>query len=63
VARVKLFYNPGCRKCREALALLHDRGEEPEVVEYLTATPTAAELEAVIAKLGIRPEELVRKGE
>jgi arsenate reductase len=58
-----IFFNPGCRKCRDALALLHERGVEPQVVEYLRTPPTAAELEVIVAKLGIRPEQLVRKGE
>jgi arsenate reductase len=58
-----IFFNPGCRKCRDALALLQERGIEPQVVEYLKTPPTAAELEAIIALLGIKPEQLVRKGE
>lgn len=58
-----IFFNPGCSKCRDALALMHERGVEPQVIEYLRTPPTAAELEAIVAKLGIKPEELVRKGE
>jgi arsenate reductase len=58
-----IFFNPGCSKCRDALALMHERGVEPQVVEYLRTPPTAAQLEAIVAKLGIKPEELVRKGE
>jgi arsenate reductase len=45
------------------LALLQENGAEPQVVEYLKTPPTAAELKAIVAKLGIKPEQLVRKGE
>lgn len=58
-----LFHNPRCSKSRAALALLERRGIELVIVDYLKNPPSAAELRAVIAKLGIRPEELVRKGE
>ena len=58
-----MYHNPKCSKSRETLALLRDRGVEPLIVEYLKAPPTAAELRAIVGKLGIRPEQLVRKGE
>ncbi|HEV7715817.1 MAG TPA: arsenate reductase (glutaredoxin) [Steroidobacteraceae bacterium] len=58
-----LFHNPRCTKSRATLALLRERGVEPRVVEYLDTPPTAAELTAIVAKLGIEPEQLVRKGE
>ena len=60
---VSIYHNPKCSKSRETLALLRDRGVEPLIVEYLKAPPTAAELKAIVGKLGIRPEQLVRKGE
>jgi len=63
MAELTLFHNPRCSKSREALALLRERGIEPQIVEYLTHPPSAAQLEALIAKLGMKPEALVRKGE
>ncbi|MBX5461053.1 MAG: arsenate reductase (glutaredoxin) [Steroidobacteraceae bacterium] len=58
-----IFHNPKCSKSRATLELLKERGVQPQVVEYLKTPPTAAELKAIVAKLGIRPEDLVRKGE
>ena len=58
-----IYHNPKCTKSRATLALLQEHGIEPKVIEYLKAPPTAAELKAVIGKLGIGPEQLVRKGE
>ena len=58
-----IYHNPRCTKSRAALALLKEHGVEPRVVEYLDTPPTAPELKAIVAKLGIQPEQLVRKGE
>lgn len=58
-----IYHNPKCTKSRATLALLQEHGIEPKVMEYLKTPPTAAELKAVIGKLGISPEQLVRKGE
>ena len=63
MASVTIYHNPKCSKSRETLALLRERGVEPRIVEYLKAPPTVAELKSIVAKLGIRPEALVRKGE
>jgi arsenate reductase len=58
-----IYHNPRCTKSRATLSLLREHGIEPKVVEYLQDTPSAAELEAIAGKLGIKPEALVRKGE
>ena len=60
---ITIFHNPRCSKSRETLAILEARGEQPRIVEYLKTPPSAAELKAILAKLGIKPEQLVRKGE
>jgi arsenate reductase (glutaredoxin) len=60
---VKIFHNPRCTKSRQTLQLLKDRGIEPEVVEYLKAPPSAAELADILDKLGIEPRDLMRKQE
>jgi arsenate reductase len=58
-----IFHNPSCTKSRGTLALLKERSVELRVVEYLKTPPTAAELKSIVAKLGITPEQLVRKSE
>ena len=60
---IRLFHNPRCSKSREALALLRERGVEPEVVEYLKLPPTADEIDALLKKLAIEPRQQMRKGE
>jgi len=63
VASLTIYHNPKCSKSRETLALLRAHRVEPRIIEYLKTPPTAAELKSIVSKLGIRPEQLVRKGE
>lgn len=58
-----IYHNPKCTKSRQTLGLLEESGAEPKVIEYLKTPPTAAELKGILAKLGMKPEQLVRKGE
>jgi arsenate reductase len=60
---MKYYHNPRCRKSREALALLEEKGIKPEIVEYLKTPLSSQELTDLTRKLGIKPEELIRKGE
>ena len=60
---IRLFHNPRCSKSRAALALLRQRGVEPEVVEYLKQTPSAAEIDRLLTLLGMQPRQLMRRGE
>lgn len=63
MSALTILHNPRCSKSRETLALLTARGLAPRIVEYLKDPPTAAELAAIVKRLGIAPEALVRKGE
>ncbi len=58
-----IYHNPRCSKSRNTLAILRDEGIEPEVVRYLDDPPSATEIRALIAKLGIPVAQLVRAGE
>lgn len=63
MADFTVYFNPGCSKCRNALALLDEHDAAPRVIEYLKTPPIVAELRDILAKLGIRPLQLVRKSE
>ena len=60
---MKIYHNPRCSKSRKTLALLQENGVEPDVVLYLDNIPTVDELRELLAKLGIGPMQLIRKGE
>lgn len=60
---VKIYHNPRCSKSRETLKLVQEQGVELEIVEYLKQPPTAAELQEVLNKLGLKPRQLMRTKE
>jgi arsenate reductase len=60
---VTIYHNPRCSKSRETLALIEKKGLQPQIVEYLKTPPTKEELRSLLKKLGMKPEQLVRKGE
>lgn len=60
---IQILHNPRCSKSRQTLALLEEKGIKPEIIKYLDTPPTAAELKAILSKLGISARELLRKGE
>ncbi len=59
----RIFHNPRCRKSRETLSLLESKGEMLTVVEYLKTVPSKEELADIVEMLGIKPMDLIRKGE
>ncbi|MCW2237342.1 arsenate reductase (glutaredoxin) [Azospirillum canadense] len=60
---VTIYHNPRCTKSRETLELLRSKGIEPTVVEYLKTPPSAAELTAILGKLGKGPRDILRAKE
>ncbi|MEX1037049.1 MAG: arsenate reductase (glutaredoxin) [Sneathiella sp.] len=60
---VEIFHNPRCSKSRQTLALLQEKGINPEITEYLTSPPTKERLMEILGMLDIHPRELMRKGE
>jgi arsenate reductase (glutaredoxin) len=60
---VTILHNPRCRKSREALAILEEMGVNPEIRLYVQNPPDKLELSSILAKLGLKPEEIIRKGE
>ncbi len=61
--RFLYYHNPRCRKSRETLEFLKEKGIEPELFFYLKTPPTFEELKEVVRKLGIKPYDLIRKNE
>ncbi len=58
-----IYHNPRCSKSRATLALLQERGIDPDIVLYLKDPPSPLQLSEVLEKLGMRPRELLRTGE
>jgi arsenate reductase len=58
-----LWYNPRCSKCQRALALLRERGIEPELRRFLEEPPSVEELERLLQQLGLPPHAVARAKE
>ena len=60
---VEIWHYPRCSKSRQTLALLEERGIEPQIRKYRDDAPSAEVLDEVLQKLGMSPRELMRKKE
>ena len=60
---VTIWHNPRCSKSRAALALIRERGIEPEIVEYLKSPPTTDAIRDALDRLGLPARDLLRRCE
>lgn len=56
-----IYHNPNCTTSRNVLRLLRDAGLEPQVVEYLKTPPTRAQMQALLAAMGMKPRDILRR--
>jgi arsenate reductase (glutaredoxin) len=61
MTQVTIFHNPACGTSRNVLALIRNAGVEPQVIEYLKTPPDRATLESLLARMGMKPRELLRE--
>ena len=59
--RLVIYHNSACSKSREAVALLHERVENFDIVEYLKAPISEASLRHLLDQLDEPAAALVRK--
>ncbi|MBK0091912.1 arsenate reductase (glutaredoxin) [Erwinia sp. S59] len=61
---MSIYHNPRCSKSRETLALLQDKGIEPDVVLYLETPPDLQTLKKLLRQLGMSSaRDLMRRKE
>ena len=58
---VRIYHNPRCSTSRKTLALLQDKGVQPEIIEYLKTPYTEPQLKTLLQQLKISAKALVRK--
>ena len=58
-----MYHNPRCSKSRQTLALLRERGLEPEIILYLETPPSEARLEQLLDLLDMPARDLMRRRE
>lgn len=57
------LHNPRCSKSRAALELVRESGVELPVRQYLDEPLSVDELRRIVELLGVRPIDIVRRGE
>jgi len=60
---IVIYHNPRCSKSRSACEMIAARGIEAEVIDYLTTPPSKEALRDLLEKLGMKAQDLVRRGE
>ena len=60
---ITIFHNARCSNSRGALALIRERGIEPNIVDYIATPLTAPELAELVAHLGVPVRDLLRTKE
>ncbi|MCA8942937.1 MAG: arsenate reductase (glutaredoxin) [Planctomycetes bacterium] len=63
-APTQLWFNPRCSKARATKALLEDRHEPIQLIDYQATPPTRTQLDTLMQQLGIDdPREMMRPKE
>ena len=61
--KVVVYHNPRCSKSRNTVALLREKGIEPQIIEYLKDVLDSKEISSLCSKLNLTPGQLIRTGE
>lgn len=60
---MKYYHNPRCQKSREGLALLEEKGHQPDLVLYMKDPLSPDQLFELLDKLDMDAEDLLRTKE
>jgi arsenate reductase len=60
---ITIYHNPKCGTSRNTLALLHEKGHEPIVVEYMKTGWTKAQLQDLLKTMNAAPRAILRAKE
>ncbi len=63
MSNVTIYHNARCSNSRGALALLRERGIEPTIVDYIAQPLDRAQLQALVAAVGVPVRDLLRTKE
>ena len=58
---ITIYHNPDCGTSRNALGIIRQSGEQPEVIEYLKNPPSRSRLIELIRTMGIPVRALLRQ--
>jgi arsenate reductase len=58
---VIIYHNPECGTSRNALAMILQSGEHPQIIEYLKTPPSRERLLQLVGEMEISPRALLRR--
>jgi arsenate reductase len=58
---ITIYHNPKCGTSRKTLEMLHERGFEPRVIEYLKTPPSRKTLQDLAKRIGVPLSALLRE--
>ncbi len=61
--KITLYHKPTCGTCQKVMKALKKKGADITAIEYLKTPPSLAELDALLKKLKLEPQMLLRKKE
>ena len=59
----KIYHNNRCRKSREALQYLENKGTDIQIIKYMKDPLTATEWKDLFLQIGKSPQEMIRTQE
>lgn len=60
MSTITIYHNPACGTSRNTLALIREKGFEPQVIEYLKTPLDSEALQTLLTQLAIPARELLR---
>jgi len=60
---ITIYHNPRCSKSRQTLALIEEKGLQPDIVLYLNTPLVKANIRSLLVKLDMTARDIIRKGE
>jgi arsenate reductase len=61
--KIKVYEKPTCTTCKKVISILKEKGIDFEEINYYIEPLTKDKLESLLAKMGMKPSELLRKNE
>jgi arsenate reductase (glutaredoxin) len=61
MSKVTIYHNPDCGTSRNTLAMIRDKGIEPEVIEYVKNPPTREKLKELVKRMGVGIRDILRR--
>ncbi len=61
--KITIYHNPRCSKSRNAMDYFKEKNVDLSVVEYLKNPPSKVEIRELLKKLGMKAEDIIRRGE